>query len=63
MSKTFNITESKQLQVRVDTTNVLNHPQPGAVNFDSSSANFGLITGATGKTGTRSFQGSLRFTF
>jgi hypothetical protein len=63
MSKTFRLTESKQLQVRVDTTNVLNHPQPGAVTLDSSSANFGLITGNTGKTGTRSFQGSLRFTF
>jgi hypothetical protein len=63
LSKTFQLTESKSLQVRIDTTNVLNHPQPGAVNFDSSSANFGLITGNTGKTGTRSFQGSLRLTF
>ena len=63
LSKTFRITESKQLQIRVDTTNVLNHPQPANVNFNSADADFGLITGGNAKTGTRSFQGSLRFTF
>jgi hypothetical protein len=67
LSKTFRITESKQLQVRIDTTNVLNHPQPANVTFNSSSADFGLIPGqngnTAGKSGTRSFQGSLRFTF
>jgi hypothetical protein len=70
LSKTFRITESKQLQVRIDTTNVFNHPQPANVVFDSGSANFGLIPGLTtganptpGKSGTRSFQGSLRLTF
>jgi len=63
LSKTFRITESKALQVRIDTTNVLNHPQPAGVSFDSTGGNFGLITGDAAKTGTRSFQGSLRFTF
>jgi hypothetical protein len=63
LSKTFRISESTALQVRIDTTNVLNHPQPAAVNFDTNSANFGLITGNAAKTGTRSFQGSLRLTF
>jgi hypothetical protein len=61
MSKTFRITESKQLQLRIDTTNVLNHPQPGNPNFSSQSSDFGIITGD--KTGSRSFQGTLRLTF
>jgi hypothetical protein len=61
LSKTFRITESKQLQLRIDTTNVLNHPTPGGATFDSQSGNFGLITAA--KNGTRSFQGTMRLTF
>jgi hypothetical protein len=61
MAKTFRLTESKQLQLRIDTTNVLNHPTPGAPTFDSESGNFGLITAA--KSGTRSFQGTVRLTF
>ncbi len=70
VSKTFRISESKSVQVRVDTTNVLNHPLLGGattldtpVTLDSQSGNFGLITGATGKSGGRSFQGTLRLTF
>jgi hypothetical protein len=68
ISKTFRLAESKQVQVRIDTTNVLNHPVPGGVEFNSQSGNFGLIPGTAangvgGKTGTRSFQGTLRFTF
>jgi hypothetical protein len=65
LSKTFRISESKSVQVRIDTTNVLNHPTPAAPTLDSQSGNFGLITGANNvaKTGGRSFQGSLRLTF
>jgi hypothetical protein len=63
LSKTFRLTESKQLQVRIDTTNVLNHPQPANPNFSSQSGDFGLIDGDGGKTGGRAFQGSLRLTF
>jgi hypothetical protein len=60
LGKTFRITESKSIQVRLDATNVLNHPTPGAPNLSINSHNFGL---STTKTGNRSFQGQLRFTF
>jgi hypothetical protein len=60
LGKTFRITESKSIQVRLDATNVLNHPTPGAPNLSINSDNFGL---STTKTGNRSFQGQLRFTF
>ena len=70
ISKTFRVSESKSIQIRIDTTNVLNHPSLNSgndldtpVNFDSTSGDFGLITGADGKSGGRSFQGTLRFTF
>jgi hypothetical protein len=61
MSKAFRLTEGIQAQLRIDTTNVLNHPVPGNPNFDSQSGNFGLITG--NKTGGRAFQGAVRLTF
>lgn len=67
VSKRFNITESKAIQIRIDTTNILNHPQPApptgvgnAGNTNSLTDNFGQITS---KTGSRTFQGQLRFTF
>jgi hypothetical protein len=62
LGKTFRITESKALQVRVDATNIMNHPTPGNPNLSLATAttDFGSITT---KTGTRSFQGQVRFTF
>jgi hypothetical protein len=60
LSKTFRISESKSVQIRVDATNVLNHPTPAAPNFSINNDNFGL---STTKTGNRSFQGQVRFTF
>ncbi len=74
ISKTFRITESKSMQIRIDTTNVLNHPTPGStvlgqpgvdnpVTTDSQSGNFGQITSTTGKTQGRAFQGTIRLTF
>ena len=60
LGKTFRFTESKSLQIRVDATNVLNHPTPAAPTLSINSDNFGL---STSKTGGRSFQGQLRFTF
>jgi hypothetical protein len=62
LGKTFRITESKSLQVRVDATNIMNHPTPGApsVSLAGATTDFGSITT---KTGTRSFQGQVRFTF
>jgi hypothetical protein len=65
LSKTFQVTESKSLQLRVDATNILNHPTTadptGFANAGSSfSDNFGQITS---KTGNRTFQAKLRLTF
>jgi hypothetical protein len=60
-SKTFRISESKSMQLRIDTTNVLNHPSPGGptLNINSDDA-FGNVTT---KTGGRTFQGQLRLQF
>ena len=41
MSKSFRITESKSIQVRMDAQNVLNHPNPAAPNLDINNVNFG----------------------
>jgi len=60
LGKTFRITESKSLQLRVDAQNVLNHPQPGGPNLSITTGNFGAITG---KTGGRVMQGQMRLTF
>jgi len=60
-SKSFVIDEKRSLQVRIDATNVLNHPTPGAPTLDINGNNtFGNITT---KTGTRMFQGQLRLSF
>jgi hypothetical protein len=59
VQKTFRLTESKQLSLRVDGTNILNHPQPGLPNAGPN--NFGTIT--TGKTGSRVFQAQVRLSF
>jgi hypothetical protein len=61
LSKQFQITESKQVQLRFDATNVLNHPQPNNPNFNINSANFGTIAAKGNQT--RQFQGQLRFQF
>jgi hypothetical protein len=62
IGKQFRITESKSVQLRIDTTNVLNHPTPGApnLNMNSTTAPFGQITT---KSGGRAFQGQVRFNF
>jgi hypothetical protein len=60
LGKTFKVTESKSLSIRVDATNVLNHPTPVGPALSINSDDFGL---STSKTGGRSFQGQLRFTF
>jgi hypothetical protein len=61
-SKTIRIAESKSVQFRIDARNVLNHPILGNPNLDINSANFGQIA-PDGVTGTRNFQGQLRFNF
>jgi len=63
IGKTFRLSESKQLIVRMDATNILNHPAPNPPSFDATEAfsRFGQISG---KGGTRrNFQASLRLTF
>jgi hypothetical protein len=57
-SKTFNISESKSMQIRIDSTNVLNHPTPGAPSFSANT--FGV---SDDKNGERSLQGQLRINF
>jgi hypothetical protein len=61
LSKTFQITESKSIQIRFDATNVLNHPNPPDPTFYINSEDFGYLVG--NKTGNRSFQGQLRLNF
>jgi hypothetical protein len=62
LSKQFRITESKSIQVRIDTTNVLNHPTPNqpSFNMNSTVTPFGQISG---KSGGRAFQGQVRVNF
>jgi hypothetical protein len=61
LSKSFRLTESKTMALRFDATNVLNHPMPGNPTLNiNSNTDFGRIST---KTGTRTFQGQLRFTF
>jgi hypothetical protein len=69
IQKTFRLTESKQLSIRVDATNILNHPQLNAPNFTVGGATpFGQISakGAATFAGPpvqRNFQGTVRLTF
>jgi hypothetical protein len=61
LGKRFKITESKAFNVRMDATNVFNHPQPANPTLDINSATpFGNIST---KTGVRTFQGQLRLEF
>jgi hypothetical protein len=62
VSKRFQVTESKSVQLRVDALNVFNHPQPTNPSLTLATAGtpFGNIAS---KTGTRSFQAQLRLSF
>jgi hypothetical protein len=62
IGKTFQITETKSLQVRFDATNILNHPNPGEPTFNMQSNNFGTVT-VDKSTNARQFQGQLRLSF
>jgi len=61
MQKSFKISESKNLQFRMDARNILNHPEPNAPTLSINSINFGTINGKTNLH--RQFQAQLRFTF
>jgi len=61
--RTFSLTESLQLQFRVEALNALNHPNFGNPGADISSAgSFGYITSTTGQ-GSRIFRGAIRVSF
>jgi hypothetical protein len=70
ISKTFQVRESVGVQLRIDATNVFNHPTPGSGNTtdpvgltnngSSFQDNFGQLTT---KSGSRTFQAKLRITF
>ena len=69
-SKNFSISESKSIQIRFDSTNVLNHPLPGFFNSATNTTTRGTPSYSAGtfgvvntKTGERSFQGQLRLMF
>ena len=71
ISKSFKVSESKALQIRIDAINILNHPWPadpiglGAANTVFSSDNFGQVTSKGGNVNNlpRMFQGKVRFSF
>ena len=62
ISKTFQISESKSVQVRMDATNITNHPGMNAPSLNITNTTvFGQITGKPNNV--RQFQGQLRFSF
>jgi hypothetical protein len=76
LAKSIKLTESKNMQFRMDAQNVLNHPEPqlltsntspppaSLINLDINMPNFGLITGPQAKANTnRQFQVQLRLNF
>jgi hypothetical protein len=79
LSKTVRLTEGKSIQIRVDASNILNHPTPGgaatqttpgAVTYYATdpvlslSGSDGSFAGnLNGKAGNRAFQARIRFTF
>jgi hypothetical protein len=69
LAKTFRLTETKQLSIRLDATNILNHPQLMAPNFTVGTTPFGQISGkgttifGQATPVQRNFQGQVRLTF
>ena len=68
MSKTFRLTESKQIQLRFDATNILNHPDPFVATGNNSTPEYSINDtdfGTIAEKGNqnRTFQGQLRFQF
>ena len=68
VQKSFRLTESKQLSIRIDSTNIMNHPQLATPNFTVGGTAFGQIANKGnaifgGGPVQRTFQGQLRLTF
>jgi hypothetical protein len=62
MSKTVRITESKSVQIRLDATNIFNHPVPSSPSFDlNGTTPFGFIQDKGNQR--REFKGQLRINF
>jgi hypothetical protein len=61
VSRKFNITERKELQLRLEVFNVLNHPVLGNPVVAMNNANFGRIQTQVGDG--RTFQGAIKFSF
>jgi hypothetical protein len=62
IGKTFRISESKSVQVRVDATNILNHPNAGTPSLSINSQNPLGYIGSKGNS-HREFKAMLRLTF
>ena len=68
IQKSFQISESKALSIRVDATNILNHPQLATPNFAVGNTAFGRYASKGGAINgggpvQRNFQGQVRLTF
>jgi len=60
LQKRIRIAETRSLTVRINASNILNHPTPGNPNLNINSGTFGEITT---KTGSRTLSGQLRLEF
>jgi hypothetical protein len=60
LQKTIRVTESKNLTIRLDATNIFNHPSPGNPNLDINAGTFGQITT---KNGNRTLAAQIRLAF
>lgn len=60
IQKTIRIAESKNLTLRVDASNLLNHPNPANPNLNINTGTFGQITS---KTGSRVLAAQIHFDF
>jgi hypothetical protein len=63
LTKRVKLTETKEFELRIDASNILNHPNfgaPAAGNLSINSVSFGRITTATG---ARSFVMNTRLNF
>ena len=68
IQKSFRLSESKQLSLHVDSTNILNHPQLATPNFTVGGTQFGRIASKgnalfAGPPVQRNFQAQVRLTF
>src|SRR6266702_446263 len=54
LRKNFNFTETFRFQLRIDATNLLNHPQFGNISTDPNSSYFGKLSGSANLTAVNS---------